>query len=96
MNELQIIIPENFGTDQADEFRKNIVRLINKGERNFIVDFSECEFIDVTGLGVLISIHNKCKKVSGKLKLSSVNNANVMEVFRLTRLDKIFEISKIK
>lgn len=96
MNDKYIIIPKHFGTNEVNEFRKNLINLINKGERNFKIDFNECTFIDVTGLGALISIHNKCKKVSGKLKLSSVNNANVMEVLRLTRLDKIFEISKTK
>lgn len=90
MNGKYIVIPKHFATDEANELRKNLIDLINKGERNFIVDFSVCEFIDCTGLGVLISIHNKCKKVNGSLKLCKINNQNVKEVFKLTRLEKIF------
>lgn len=89
MNGKYIVIPEHFEADQANEFRKNLIYLMDKGERNFIIDFSECEFIDCTGLGVFVSIHNRCKKVNGNLKLCEINNLNVKEVFKLTRLDKI-------
>ena len=90
MNGKCISIPKNFGTDEVNEFRKNLNDLIKKGERNFIIDFSECAFIDVTGLGVLISINNRCTKLNGSFKLSGIN-PSIIEIFKLTRLDKILE-----
>ncbi|NOW85515.1 hypothetical protein B0H39_003396 [Clostridium beijerinckii] len=41
MNGKCISIPKNFGTDEVNEFRKNLNDLIKKGERNFVIDFRE-------------------------------------------------------
>lgn len=91
MNELNIEIPENFAVDEADEFREKLTYLINKGEKNFVLNFSKCTFIDSTGLGVLVSTYKKCKQLNGSFKLQSINQ-QVMRIFSLTRLDKVFEI----
>jgi len=40
----------------------------------------------------LVSVYNKCTEKGGEFKLCSINNSNVNEVFRLTRLNKVFPI----
>lgn len=92
MNEISVIIPENFVTDEAAQFRRRIINLIRNGEKNFNIDFSQCNFIDNTGLGALMVIHNKCIKINGRLKLLEVNNPSVIEVFELAKLKNVFEI----
>ncbi|MDR3596214.1 STAS domain-containing protein [Clostridium sp.] len=92
MNEISVIIPENFVTDEATQFRKRIVNLIRNGEKNFNIDFSKCNFIDNTGLGALMVIHNKCIKINGRLKFLAVNNPNVIKIFELAELINVFEI----
>ncbi|PAB59530.1 STAS domain-containing protein [Anaeromicrobium sediminis] len=91
MNTSNIIIPKNFAVDEASDFREEIILLINKGERDFTLNFSECTFIDSTGLGVLVSIYKKCEEINANLKLHSINS-QVMRIFELTRLDKVFNI----
>jgi len=92
MKEIEIVIPENFAVDEADEFREKLNHLISNGEKHFVLDFSNCSFIDSTGLGVLVSIYKKCMELNGSLKFHSIINEQVMRVFKLTRLDKVFEI----
>ncbi|AZV55350.1 STAS domain-containing protein [Clostridium sp. AWRP] len=93
MKDLNIEIPENFAVDEADDLRQKLNSLIDKGEKNFSLDFSKCTFIDSTGLGVLVSIYKKCQSMNGSFKLYSVRNADVMKIFNMTRLDKVFEIN---
>lgn len=92
MNEINMTIPENFSVNEVDEFRQEINNLIGKGEKNFTFNFSDCKFIDSTGLGVLVSIYKKCKELDGSFKIQSIKDKNVMKVFELTRLDKVFNI----
>lgn len=92
MNEINVIIPENFVADEVNQFRKRLINLINNGEKKFNIDFSKCNFIDSTGLGVLLSIHKKCMTLNGSFKLFAVNNPTVIKIFKLTRLNSIFEI----
>lgn len=93
MNEFKIEMPENFAVDEADELREKFNYLMKDGEKNFVLDFRKCTFIDSTGLGVLVSVYKKCKSINGSFKLYSINE-QVMKIFSMTRLDKIFEIYK--
>lgn len=93
MDEFKIEMPENFAVDEADELREKFNYLMKDGEKNFVLDFRKCTFIDSTGLGVLVSVYKKCKSINGSLKLYSINE-QVMKIFSMTRLDKVFEIYK--
>ncbi|MCB2289379.1 STAS domain-containing protein [Clostridium sp. CS001] len=93
MSELNILMPENFAVDEAADFREKVNTLISKGEKQFVLDFSKCTFIDSTGLGILVGIYKKCTELNGSLKLHSIN-AQVIKIFNLTRLDKVFQIIK--
>lgn len=92
MNKISMTMPERFTVEEAAIFRQKAYELISGGERNFELDFSRCTFIDSTGLGVLVSVYKKCVELGGGLKLHSVNNQQVLRVFKLTRLDKVFFI----
>lgn len=90
-NNSTISIPKDFIVDEVATFRVEINKLIEKGEKNFIFDFGNCNFIDSTGLGALVSIYKKCAEKGGSIKLKSLK-PEVEKLFKLTRLDKIFEI----
>lgn len=93
MKNISVLIPENFAVDEVDDLRERINHLMIKGAKDFVLDFSSCKFIDSTGLGVLVAVYKKCTGLNGSLKLHSIN-PQVMKVFKLTRLDKIFDIQK--
>ncbi|MBC8060424.1 MAG: STAS domain-containing protein [Clostridiaceae bacterium] len=91
MSSIKIIVPKEFTVDEASNFREKTLELLSKGEINFEIDFKDCIFIDSTGLGVLVTTYKKCAELKGNIKLYSLN-PDVMKVFKLTRLDKVFEI----
>lgn len=88
---LNITIPDDFSVEAAAEFRLKINEYIENGVMDFTFDFSNCKFIDSTGLGVIVSIYKKCVDKNGSLKLKSLR-PDVEKLFKLTRLDKVFEI----
>jgi len=91
MTSTKIIIPKEFTVEEASSFRERSLELLGKGEINFEIDFKQCTFIDSTGLGVLVSTYKKCTEKNGNFTLYSIN-ADVMKLFKLTRLDKVFDI----
>jgi anti-sigma B factor antagonist len=90
-NNNTINIPKDFIVDEVATFRVEINKLIENGQKNFTFDFSQCNFIDSTGLGALVSIYKKCSEKGGNIKLKSLK-PEVEKLFKLTRLDKVFEI----
>lgn len=57
---------------------------------NVLFDFTNLDFIDSTGIGLLLSIYNKIR-YEGKIYLTGVNR-NIEKVVLLTGLYKICEI----
>ncbi len=92
MSNTEFMIPESFAVDEADVLREECAKAMKEGKKDFVFNFRNCKFIDSTGLGVLVSIYKKCKENGGHVELVSVNNKDVLRVFKLTRLDEIFNI----
>lgn len=84
-------LPPRFDLDEVARFRGEVYNVIEQGERKIVIDFSGCNFIDSTGLGILVSIYKKCMEKGIQLSLCSLND-QVLRVFQLTRLDKAFNI----
>jgi anti-sigma B factor antagonist len=58
-----------------------------------IVDFQGVEYLSSTALGKLITLKKKVEAAKGKLRLAAIK-PEIMEVFKITRLDTIFDIKK--
>jgi anti-sigma B factor antagonist len=61
------------------------------GRSNVAVDFAGVEFMDSTGLGVLISGLKRCREAGGTLALVAPTEP-VRKVLTITGLDQVFNI----
>lgn len=90
---VKIQICKEFDVEAADKFRTELKNIMKKGVYNYTFDFSSCTFIDSTGLGVIVSVYKKCIENQGNIVLKHLNS-DVLKIFKLTRLDKIFKIEE--
>jgi len=58
---------------------------------NIVLSFENVNFLSSAVLGLLIRISKKVYQRNGQLKLCGIN-AKIFEIFKITRLDRIFEI----
>lgn len=86
-----IITPkvERLDALRAPEFREQMIALVDKAPL-VVISFSEVQFMDSSGLGSLVAVMKTVTK-SGQLHMAEMNWM-VRNVFRLTRLDRIFQI----
>jgi len=75
----------------AEGFVEDLEKLVDAGLRKIIVDCSELDYISSFGLGVLIRLHGRLARHGGNVKIASVKGM-IVEVMRLTKLNKLFEI----
>lgn len=69
-------------------FRMNIDRILKSSPPATIVDLSELEYLDSSGLGLLLSLSKEYGAQGGRLVL--ITNATVDNILSLTRLNGIF------
>ncbi|MBP6941295.1 MAG: STAS domain-containing protein [Syntrophorhabdaceae bacterium] len=74
----------------ATEFKGKMVDWINEGNTKIILDLVNVDFIDSSGLGAIVS-SLKAIGGNGDLVISGLQET-VMGLFRLTRMNKVFQI----
>jgi len=73
----------------ASDFKSATRNQVGTGVRNFILDFSDTDVLDSTGLGSIFSLYRQLSRWSGKILFASVSPA-VEVVVLLTRTYKVF------
>ena len=73
------------------DFKTKVTDLINQGHHIIILNLSQIEFMDSSGLGSLISILKLLASHQGKIALCEIQEP-VKRVFSLTRLNQVFPL----
>ncbi|MFO1064008.1 MAG: STAS domain-containing protein [Pirellulales bacterium] len=85
----KIVDPANI-----EEVGDEMFQLVEKDKfKNIILNFDGVEFLGSAALNKLIMMEKKVKASGGKLRLCALR-AEIMEVFTITRLTKVFDIKK--
>ena len=79
-----------------ESIRKELFELVEKQNRaKLVLDLSKVQYLSSSALGVLIPLHELTKKLKGRLVLCGVS-ADIMKVFKITRLDKLFTFKALE
>jgi phosphoserine phosphatase RsbU/P len=71
-------------------FRKEVISVLEPNSR-VVLDMSEVEFIDSSGLGVILSCYRRLSAAHGDLKLCCLSE-QVRTLFELVRMHRIFDV----
>lgn len=76
-----------------NELQESIMSVIesSSGKIRLILDFGNVRFLSSAVLGLLIRVSKRIYEQEGELRLCSIN-PKIYEIFKITRLTKIFDI----
>jgi anti-sigma B factor antagonist len=74
----------------SEELKKEIKDLIDE-KKDIIINGEEIEYMDSTGLGVLISLLKKTRENDNKIVIKNLK-PNIYKLFNITGLTKVFKI----
>lgn len=83
-------IEKRIDASVATEFKGRMVDWINAGNTRIVLDLSNVDFIDSSGLGAIVSILKTIGN-NGDLVISGIKET-VMGLFHLTRMNRVFQI----
>ena len=75
----------------APKLRDKITELVGNGDYNLVIDMEKVDFLDSTGLGVLVGGLKKVRAHDGSMRLIC-NQERLLKIFRITGLAKVFAI----
>lgn len=79
------------GGPDATALHEKLHDLIEMGKNKVVIDLSKVEWMNSTGLGILISGVTTLRNGSGELKLVKVNS-KIKSLLEITKLNSVFEI----
>ncbi len=93
-NNISIIkIDNKLNLEVAPELQEVILRLFEKGQINFYIDFADVRYIDSSGLGILVMAIRMVSPLDGKVVLIKVNS-QIKQIFDLAHLTQFFEFTE--
>ena len=81
------LIGETDGIPMTESFSEKL----EEGTRQFVIDLQELQHINSSGLGVLITLLTKARKVGGEVTLANPSSY-IKNLLLITKLNTIFQI----
>ena len=75
----------------SPKLRERLVAVVADGADHLVIDLEDVEFIDSTGLGVLVGILKRTRARGGSMSLVCSQDG-LLRVFRITGLERVFSI----
>ncbi len=75
----------------APKLRQALLELVDKGANHIVVDMSKVDFLDSTGLGVLVGGLKRVKANDGTLSIVAPQE-KTLKIFEITGLTAVFPI----
>jgi len=69
----------------------NLAKLLKENHRKVIFDLSKVNFLDSSGIGILVMCHAKLKKAGGALRIAGAQGM-VRQIIEMTNVNKLVEL----
>ena len=90
-NSWEVSLGGELDVSTADELKKELHKLVDEKNIDMRLNLENLDYIDSTGLGVIIGILKRLIIESKEVYIEKPKN-NVRKIFSITGLDKIFKL----
>nr|WP_321513015.1 STAS domain-containing protein [uncultured Pseudodesulfovibrio sp.] len=90
-----LAIDGNLDAEGTQAMEEKVLALLESGETRLLFDFSGLDYINSSGLRVLVLAYQRLKKVSGIVAICGVKDY-IQEVFEVSGYDKIFPLYTVR
>lgn len=89
--QVKITLRGKIYVDEATIIREKLFPYMDKGYKQFVFNLCDVDYIDSSGLGVLVALQKRAHLHGGGVVIQGLKG-DVKEQFELTRLTNVFEI----
>ena len=89
--QIEVMI-DKLDTHIAPSLKSELVLIAGNGEKNIILDLSNCRYCDSSGLSAILVANRLCKNANGTFVLSGLQTA-VERLITISQLDTVLNIT---
>jgi len=86
-----LVLNGQLAVGEDEQFREAIDTLLGSGRSNILLDFTELDYMDSSGIGELVAGYRTIERLGGALKILKPSK-RIQDSLELTQLLPIFEI----
>ncbi len=90
--QIEVLI-DKLDTHIAPSLKSELVLIAGNGEKNIILDLSNCRYCDSSGLSAILVANRLCKNANGVFVLAGLQTA-VERLITISQLDTVLNITK--
>lgn len=87
------VLSDRLDTNNAPDLKSDLVAINSNGEKNIILDVSNCEYCDSSGLSAILVANRLCEDSIGTFILTGLQ-ADVEQIIRISMLHTVLIITK--
>lgn len=88
---IQVLV-DKLDTHIAPSLKSELVLIAGNGEKNIVLDLSNCRYCDSSGLSAILVANRLCKNANGTFVLSGMQTA-VERLITISQLDTVLNIT---
>lgn len=86
------VLADKFDTHLAPVLKSELVVISGKGEKNIILDLTNCRYCDSSGLSAILVANRLCKNANGTFVLTGLQ-PSVERLITISQLDTVLNIT---
>ncbi|MBV8283444.1 MAG: STAS domain-containing protein [Candidatus Eremiobacteraeota bacterium] len=86
-----IVLKGEFDISNVDELRRKLTKAEHAGNDDIVIDMRSVTYMDSSSLGTLAAFRKQIHPTGRRITLL-IENPQLLRIFRITSLDKSFEI----
>jgi anti-anti-sigma factor len=86
------VLAEKLDTHIAPAIKSELVLIAGNGEKNMVIDLSQCRYCDSSGLSAILLANRLCRNAKGNFVLTGLQTA-VERLISISQLDTVLTIT---
>lgn len=87
------VLSDRLDTNNSPDLKSELVAINSNGEKNIILDVSNCEYCDSSGLSAILVANRLCEDAIGTFILTGLQD-DVEQIIRISMLHTVLIITK--
>lgn len=87
------VLNDRLDTSNAPDLKSELIVVNTKGEKNIVLDLSNCEYCDSSGLSAILVANRLCEDAIGTFILTGLQ-PDVEQIIRISMLHTVLIITK--